>query len=125
MQFHSRRFGWVIFGDLDRLATQSKTQKKWKFPEIETRGKTKVNQIFSFFNHRRFRKEAVLEFEDDCIQKEEEEQYVSTQFSKTHKNPLIDLQDHLEIYQNVHPVFGFNSAKYDNELIVFLAASPR
>ena len=35
------------------------------------------------------------------------------------KNQLIDLQEHLESYCNVLPVFGFNSAKYDINLIKF------
>ena len=33
------------------------------------------------------------------------------------KNQLIDLQEHFERYCNILPVFGFNSAKYDNNLI--------
>ena len=33
------------------------------------------------------------------------------------KNQLIELQEHLERYCNVLPVFGFNSAKYDINLI--------
>ena len=33
------------------------------------------------------------------------------------KNQLIELQEHLEHYCNVLPVFGFNSAKYDINLI--------
>ena len=33
------------------------------------------------------------------------------------KNQLIDLQEHFERYCNVLPVFGFNSAKNDNNLI--------
>ena len=33
------------------------------------------------------------------------------------KNQLIDLQEHFERYCNVLPVFGFNSAKYDINLI--------
>ena len=33
------------------------------------------------------------------------------------KNPLIDLQEYFERYCNVLPVFGFNSAKYDINLI--------
>ena len=32
-------------------------------------------------------------------------------------NQLIDLQEHFERYCNVLPVFGFNSAKYDSNLI--------
>ena len=33
------------------------------------------------------------------------------------KNQLIELLEHLERYCNVLPVFGFNSAKYDINLI--------
>ena len=33
------------------------------------------------------------------------------------KNQLIDLQEHFERYCNVLPVYGFNSAKYDINLI--------
>ena len=41
----------------------------------------------------------------------------STQFLKIQKNQLIGLQEPLERYCNVLPVFGFNSAKYDLNLI--------
>ena len=41
----------------------------------------------------------------------------STQFLKIQKNQLIGLQETLERYCNVLPVFGFNSAKYDLNLI--------
>ena len=33
------------------------------------------------------------------------------------KNQLVDLQEHFERYCNILPVFGFNSAKYDINLI--------
>ena len=33
------------------------------------------------------------------------------------KNQLIELQEHLERYGNVLPVFAFNTAKYDINLI--------
>ena len=55
-------------------------------------------------------------FVDDCIV-EEEEKDSSTQFLQMRKNQLIDLQEHFERYCNVLPVFGFNSAKYDINLI--------
>ena len=38
-------------------------------------------------------------------------------FWQIRKKQLIDLQQHLERYCNVLPVFGFNSAKYDLNLI--------
>ena len=40
-----------------------------------------------------------------------------TKFLQKQKNQLIELQEHLERYCNVLPVFGFNSAKYDFNLI--------
>ena len=97
------------------LATESKTQLKLKFLEIETSVKSTHNQISSAVNQRRCCKEQVLEFEDECI--EEKEQDVSTQFLQKQKNQLSDLKDPLERYYNVLPVFGFNSAKNDIILI--------
>ena len=41
----------------------------------------------------------------------------STQFLQIQKNQLMDLQESLEPYCNVRPVFGFNSAKYDLNLM--------
>ena len=46
---------------------------------------------------------------DDC----HGEACTSTQFLQMQMKQLIDLQEHLERYCNVLPVFGFNSAKYD------------
>ena len=46
-----------------------------------------------------------------------EEKDASTQFLQMQKNHLIELQEHLERYCNVLPVFRFNSAKYDINLI--------
>ena len=57
-----------------------------------------------------------VNFLDDCIM-EEEEKDLSTQFLQMQKNQLIDLHEHFERYCNVLPVFGFNTAKYDNNLI--------
>ena len=54
-------------------------------------------------------------FVDDCVVEEEKE--LSTQFLQLQKNQLIDLQEYFERYCNVLPVFGFNSTKYDINLI--------
>ena len=88
---------------------------KLSFLEIETSVRSKLNQVFSALNQRRCGKEPVLEFEDQCI--EEEEQDVSTHLSPAQKNQPIDLPDQLDRYCNVLPVFGFNSAKYDINLM--------
>ena len=42
---------------------------------------------------------------------------MSTQFLRIQKNQLIDLKQHLERYVNTLPVFGFNSGRYDLNLI--------
>ena len=67
-------------------------------------------------NQRRNQAERMSKFADDCMV-EEEEKDLSTQFLHMQKNPLIDLQEHFERYCNVLPVFGFNSAEYDINLI--------
>ena len=52
--------------------------------------------------------------QDDCDNKI----CASTQFLQIKKNQLIDVQEFLERYCNVLPVFGFNSAKYALNLII-------
>ena len=42
---------------------------------------------------------------------------MSTQFLRVQKNQLIDLKQHLKRYVNILPVFGFNSGRYDLNLI--------
>ena len=74
--------------------------------------KSKLDHFISAVNQRRCRKALVLEFEDKCIE-EEEEQSVLTQFLQTHKDQLIDLQDHLERHCNLLPVFRFDGANYN------------
>ena len=49
---------------------------------------------------------------DDC----DKETCTSTQFLQIRKKQLSDLQEHLERYCKVLPVFGFSSAKYDRNL---------
>ena len=48
---------------------------------------------------------------------EEEEKDLSAPFLQMQWNHIIDLQEHFERYSNVLPVFGFNSAKSDINLI--------
>ena len=98
---------------LEGLATRSKTQMKLNFIEVETAIKTKLCAVLEQLNQRR---NPVSISVDDCIV-EEEEKDISTQFLQMQKNQLIDLQEHFERYCNVLPVFGFNIAKYDINLI--------
>ena len=102
---------------VEGLATQSKAQMKLKFQEIETAIKSKLTRTLESLNERRCRNQRVFEFEDHCFEDDNEEKGASTQFSQMQKNQLIELQEHLKRYCNVLPVFGFNSAKYDINLI--------
>ena len=86
---------------------------KLKFIEVETAIKTKLCAVLEQLNQRRNR---VSIFVDDFIV-EEEEKDLSTQFFQMQKNQLFDLQENFDRYCNVLPVFGFNSAKYDINLI--------
>ena len=102
---------------VEGLATQSKAQTKLKFLEIETAIKSKLTRTLESLNERRCRKQRVFDFEDHCFEDDNEEKDASTQFLQMQKNQLIELQQHLERYCNVLRVFGFNSAKYDINLI--------
>ena len=99
------------------LATQSKAQMKLKFLEVETAIKSKLTRTLESLNEHRYRNQRVFEFEDHCFEDDNEEKDASTQSLQMQKNQLIELQEHIERYFNVLPVFGFNSAKYDINLI--------
>ena len=57
-----------------------------------------------------------FEFEDECIE-DSEEADMSTQFLRIQKNQIIDLKQNLERYVNTLSVFGFNSGRYNLNLI--------
>ena len=90
---------------------------KLKFLEVETAIKSKLTRTMESLNERRYRNQRAFEFEDLCFEYDNEEKDASTQFLQMQKNQLIELQEHLERYCNVLPVFRFNSAKYDINLI--------
>ena len=102
---------------VEGLATKSKAQMKLKFLEVETAIKSKLPRTLEHLNERRYRNQRVFEFEDHCFEDDNEEKDASTQLLQMQKTQLIELQEHLERYCNVIPVFGFNSAKYDMNLM--------
>ena len=102
---------------VEGLATQSKAQRKLKFLEIETAIKSKLTRTPESLNERRCHNQRVFDFEDHCFEDDNEEKDASTQFLQMQKNQLIELQEHLERYCNVLPVFGFITATYDINLI--------
>ena len=90
---------------------------KLKFLEIEKAIKSKLTRTLESLNERRYRNQRVFELEDHCFEDDNEEKDASTQFLQMQKNQLIELHEHLERYCNVLPLFGFNSAKYDINLM--------
>ena len=103
---------------LEGLATQSKAQMKLRFIEAETAIKIKLSSILQQLNQRHSQRERVIDYDnDEYFNDTAEEKELSTQFLQMQKNHLIDLQEHFERYCNTLPVFDFNSAKYDINLI--------
>ena len=104
---------------LENLAAQSKAQMRMSFLEIETAIESRLSHVRGLLNERRSRREATFTFEDECCEADEssEGKDVSTQFLQKQKKQLIQLQEHFERYCNVLPVFGFNSGRFDINLI--------
>ena len=70
-----------------------------------------MNAICEELNERKGHTTLAFDFEDECIE-EEEEADVSTQVLQMQKNQRLDLQQHFELYINTLPEFGFNSGRY-------------
>ena len=69
-------------------------------------------------NQRHSQRERVIVHDnDEYFNDPAEEKELSTQFLQMQKNQLIDLQEHFESYCNTLSVFGFNSPKYEINLI--------
>ena len=108
----------IAFVDaLEKLADKSKLIMNEKFQNITLTVNTRLAAIFEKLNGRNKKKSRVFEYEDECVEDDSEENDASTQFLLTQKNMLLDLKQHLENYLDTLPVFGFNSSKYDINLI--------
>ena len=106
-----------FFGTLEGLASQSKAQKELLFLDIETTIKIKLGSILEKLTQRHNRRESGS---SDMSQKDcDNEICASIQFLQIQKNQSLDLQETMERYCKVLPVFGFNSAKYDLNIIKF------
>ena len=55
-------------------------------------------------------------YKEECIEDSEEAE-MSSQFLRIHKSQPIDLTQHLERYVHTLPIVGFNSGRYDLNLI--------
>ena len=114
-----RQFVSSFISALEGFGTQSKAQTKLRFIEVETAIKIRLSIILEQHNQRHSQRERVLDCDDDdeYFNDTTEEKELSTQFLQMQKNQLIGLQEHFERYCNTLPVFGFNSSKYDTNLI--------
>ena len=103
--------------NLELLAEKSKLEMRTKFQDIERAVNERMKKIFDQLNDRGKNFSInKFEYEDECIE-DSEEADMSTQFLRIQKNQLIDLKQHLERYKNTLPDFGFNSGRYDLNLI--------
>ena len=100
---------------LEELASKSKAEMLQKYSSIENAIKIRINSIFEKLIERKNESTPMFEFQN--IEEEEEEIDMLTQFLQIQKNQLLKLQQHFERYVNTLPVFGFNSGKYDLNLI--------
>ena len=76
-----------------------------------------MSKIFQELNERcRNHSTRNFEYKDDCIA-DTEENDMSFQFFRMQTNQLTDSKQNLERYVNTLPVFGFNSGRYDLNLI--------
>ena len=102
---------------LELLAEKSKLEMRTNFQDIEVAVNERMKKIFDQLNERgqNFSSNK-FEYEDECNE-DSEEADMSTQFLRIQKNQFIDLKQHLERYINTLPVFGFNSGRYDLNLI--------
>ena len=102
-----------FIGALEKLALHSKAIMQNLFFDTEKTKNVKLGSILEKLTQRHDRREqADL---DDC----DNETCTSTKFLQIQKKQLTDLQEHLERYCNILPVFGFNSAKYDLNVVKY------
>ena len=91
---------------------------KLKFIEVETAIKIKVSSVSEKLKQRHSQRERVIDVEDNkYFNNTADEKELYTQFLQMQKNQLNDSKEHFERYCNTLPIFGFNSAKYDINLI--------
>ena len=104
----------AFIGTPEGLASESKAQMKLLFLDIETTIKIKLGSFLEKLTEGHIRREhARFDMsQDEC----DDEIYASTQFLQIHTNQIIDLEEHLELYCSVLPVFRFNSAENDLNL---------
>ena len=102
---------------LELLAEKSKLEMRTKFQDVEVAVNERLKKIFDQLNERgKNYSSNKFEYQDECIEVSEDVD-ISTQLLQIQKNQHIDLNQHLERYVNTLPIFGFNSGRYDLNLI--------
>ena len=89
---------------IEDIANKSKTEMGIKFSSIETIIRARVNAICKNLSKRKYQKASAFECDDERTE-EDDESDISTQFLQMQKNQILD------------SLFGFNSGKYDLNLI--------
>ena len=92
------------------MAGKINAEMRSKFLEIETNIKSVYTRFSTSLMNDAISKRVKQEreYEDECIE-DEEEKDTSTQFFRIQKIHLIELMQHLESYTNTLSVFGFLS----------------
>ena len=100
------------------LATHSKARMKLQFLTIDTNMKTELNQIFSLWTNVAFTGNQYWNLKLNVSKKKKKSKMSQHSFYK-HKRytVLICRINFKDIYCNLLPVFGFNSAKNNNNLM--------
>ena len=104
-----------FIGALENVASQSKEKMRNLFLDIKTTRSFKLGSILEKPSQRHIRRESARFdiSQDDC----DNEIGASTQFLQIQRNQLIDLQETLERYCIVRPVFAFNLRSQLNQIL--------
>ena len=94
---------------LEILAAKNKVDVRSKFLEVESEIKTRLNYVSCRLQ--------IISETQSIISSETEDRNASKNFLRYQQKQLLDLQGHFNNYVDTLPVFGFNSGKYDLNLI--------
>ena len=98
-----------FLAQLEILAAKNKVDVRSKFLEVEAEIKTRLNDVSSRLQ--------IISKTQSNISCETEDRNASKNFVRYQQKQLLDLQCHFNNYVDTLPVFGFNSGKYDLNLI--------
>ena len=112
-----RKLSLFFFVDaIEVLANKSKTEMRTKFSSIQAIIRARDNAIGENLNKRKDQNASAFECEEK-VTEEDDAADMSTHFLQMQKNQLLELAQLFQRYVNIFPLFGFNSGKYDLNLI--------